>query len=34
MDATDFSTLPCERFVNGFAVVAICLKFLKDNKPV
>ena len=34
MDATDFSTLACERYVNGFAIDTICSKFLEDSKPV
>ena len=34
MDATDFSTLTCERYVNGFTIDAICSKFLEDSKPV
>ena len=34
VDATDFSTLPCERYVSGFAKDAICSKFLEDSKPV
>ena len=34
MDATDFSTLACERYFTGFAIDAICSKFLEDSKPV
>ena len=34
MDATDFSTLACERYVNGFAINTICSKFLEDSKSV
>ena len=33
MDATDFSTLACERYVNGFTIDTVCLKFLEDSKP-
>lgn len=33
MDATDFSTLACERYVNGFAIDTICSKFLEDSRP-
>ena len=33
MDATDVSTLACEWYVNGFAIDAICSKFLEDSKP-
>ena len=33
MDATDFSTLACERYVNGFTIDVICLRFLEEDKP-
>lgn len=33
MDATDFSTLACERYVNGFTIDTICLRFLEEDKP-
>ena len=33
MDATDFSTLACERYVNGFTIDTICLKFLEESRP-
>lgn len=33
MDANDFSTLACERYVNGFTIDTVCLKFLEDSKP-
>lgn len=34
MDASDFSTLACECYVDGFAIDAICLKFLEESKSV
>lgn len=37
MDASDFSnfsTLACERYVNGFTIDRICLKFLGENMPI
>lgn len=33
MDATDFSTLACERYLNGFTIDATCLKLLEVGKP-
>ena len=33
MDATDFSTLACERYVNGFTMDTVCLKFLEESRP-
>ena len=33
MDATDFSTLACERYVNSFAIDTVCMKFLEESKP-
>ena len=32
MDVKDFSTLACERYVNSFAIDAICLTILKESK--
>lgn len=31
VDASDFSTLACDRYVNGYSVDTICLKFLNEN---
>ena len=32
MDATDFSTLACERYVNGFTIDSVC--FLRTASPL
>ena len=32
MDVSDFSTLACERYVNGFTIDTVCLKFLEESK--
>ena len=32
MDVSDFSTLACEHYVNGFAIDAVCLKLLEKHK--
>ena len=32
MDVSDFSTLACERYVNGFTIDAVCLKLLDEHK--
>ena len=32
IDVSDFSTLACERYVNGFAIDAVCLKLLEKHK--
>ena len=32
MDVSDFSTLACEHYVNGFTIDTICLKFLKESR--
>ena len=34
MDATDFSTLGCERYINGFTIDTMCMKFLEESKPI
>lgn len=33
MDATDFSTLACERYVYGFTIDTVCLTFLEESRP-
>ena len=33
MDVSDYSTLACERYLNGFTIDALCLKLLDENKP-
>lgn len=32
MDVNDFSILVCERYVNGFIIDIVCLKFFEDSK--
>ena len=32
MDVSDFSTLACERYVNGFTIDVTCLKFVEEKK--
>ena len=33
IDVAVYSTLACERYVNGFAIDALCLKLLDEHKP-
>ena len=33
MDVSDFSTLACERYLNGFTIDAVCLKLLDEHQP-
>jgi len=32
MDVSDFSALACERYVSGFTIDTVCLKFLEESK--
>ncbi|KAJ7354924.1 hypothetical protein OS493_029033 [Desmophyllum pertusum] len=33
MDVSDFSTLACERYINGFSIDVISFKLLEESKP-